>query len=107
MPLVQRSGVRLVLSGHEHNFQHHYRDGVHFVVSGASGKLRAERPDRLDEVGNRSWAAQGHFLIVDVATERLTLHALTDVADDGSFTYLQRETPDGHSVAGPLVIERR
>jgi tartrate-resistant acid phosphatase type 5 len=107
MPLVQRSGVQLVVSGHEHNFQHHHRDGVDFLVTGASGKLREERPDRLEAVGNRSWAAEGHLLIVDVEAEQLTVHPVTDVAEDGRFSYLRRETPDGSTVAGPIIIERR
>ncbi|HEX8362993.1 MAG TPA: metallophosphoesterase [Longimicrobium sp.] len=31
-------GVRVWLSGHEHNCQHHQENGVHYVVTGASGK---------------------------------------------------------------------
>lgn len=107
MPLVHRSGVQLVVSGHEHNFQHHHRDGVDFLVTGASGKLREGRPDRLEAVGNRSWAAEGHFLIVDVEEHQLTVHPLTNVDDTGRFTYLRREAPDGAPVEGPIVIERR
>ena len=28
VPLYQRSGVKVVLSGHEHNFQHSHVDGI-------------------------------------------------------------------------------
>ena len=106
-PLLQRSGVRLVLSGHEHNFQHNHRDGIEYIISGAAGKLREERPGRLEEVGNRSWAAEGHFLIVDVDVERIVLHAVTDVDESGHFTYLRRTTAEGRTTNGPIVIERR
>lgn len=107
VPLLRRSGVQVVLSGHEHNFQHHHRDGVDYLITGASGKLREDPPDRLVEAGNRSWGAEGHFLIVDVEPRRLVVHPVTDVGEDGRFAYLRRQTPDGHAVSGQIVIERR
>jgi tartrate-resistant acid phosphatase type 5 len=107
VPLLHRSGVQLVLSGHEHNFQHHHRDGIDYLITGASGKLREERPDLLVETGNRSWAAEGHLLIVDVEPHRLVVHPVTDVGEDGRFAYLRRQSPDGRDVSGPIVIERR
>jgi tartrate-resistant acid phosphatase type 5 len=107
LPLVERSGVQLVLSGHEHNFQHHHRDGVDYVITGAAGKLREERPDRLEEVGNRSWAAEGHFLIVDVDPDRIVVHPVTDVTEDGHFTYLRRTAPDGTPTEEPIVVDHR
>ena len=105
-PLLRRAGVRVMLSGHEHNFQHNRRDGVEYVVTGAAGKLREERPGRLGAVGNRSWAAEGHLLVVDVDAERIVLHPVTDVAAAGRFTYLRRAAPDGRREAGPIVIEK-
>jgi tartrate-resistant acid phosphatase type 5 len=106
VPLLHRSGVQLVLSGHEHNFQHQHRDGVDYLITGASGKLREDRPDRLLETGNRSWAAEGHFLVVDVDPHRIVVHPVTDVDEDGRFVYLRRQSPDGRDVSGPIVIER-
>lgn len=106
-PLIDRSGVQLVLSGHEHNFQHHHREGVDYLVTGASGKLRTDRPDRLAEVGNVSWAAEGHFLVVDVGADAIVIHPVTDVGEDGSLVLLEREAPDGTPVTGPIVISRR
>lgn len=38
-------GVRVWLSGHEHNFQHHQSDGVHYVLTGAAGK-DTDAPER-------------------------------------------------------------
>jgi tartrate-resistant acid phosphatase type 5 len=107
VPLLERSGAQLVLSGHEHNFQHQHRDGIDYVVTGAAGKLREGRPDRLEEVGNRSWAAEGHFLIVDVEADRIVVHPVTDVSEEGDLTYLRRTSPDGTAVEGPIVVDRR
>ncbi|MBW3671467.1 MAG: DUF3471 domain-containing protein, partial [Acidobacteria bacterium] len=66
VPLFREAGVRLVLSGHEHNFQHAVVDGIDYVISGAAGKLRPEPPTGFDVAGTRSWASAGHFLLVDV-----------------------------------------
>ncbi|MBA3383323.1 MAG: metallophosphoesterase [Actinobacteria bacterium] len=45
VPLFERYGVRLVLSGHDHNYQRFERNGVTYVVHGGGGaglyKLRA------------------------------------------------------------------
>ena len=48
----------------EHNFQHAVVDGIHYVVSGAAGKLRPEPPRDFDRAGTRAWAAAGHFLLI-------------------------------------------
>ena len=56
-PLYRGADVRLMLHGHEHNFQHGCVDGLHYVVSGAGGKLDERTPTRLDEAGTVSWAA--------------------------------------------------
>lgn len=37
LPVLRRYGVRLVLLGHDHNFQHMEVDGIHYVVTGAGG----------------------------------------------------------------------
>ena len=66
VPLFEEAGVRLVLSGHEHNFQHSVVDGISYVVSGAAGKLRPEPPQRVEAAGTRAWAAAGHFLLVRI-----------------------------------------
>jgi acid phosphatase len=45
VPLFRRSGVRLVLSGHDHNYQRFERDGVTYVVHGGGGaRLYTLRP---------------------------------------------------------------
>ena len=40
LPLYHRAGVRMLLSGHEHNFQHGRVDGLDYIVSGAGGQAR-------------------------------------------------------------------
>lgn len=35
--LMQKHGVDLVVGGHEKNYQHSYRNGIHYVVAGGAG----------------------------------------------------------------------
>jgi tartrate-resistant acid phosphatase type 5 len=78
VPLFEHAGVKLVLSGHEHNFQYSVVNGIHYVVSGAAGKLRSEPPTHFEPAGTRAWAAAGHFLFGQVDEQRLVLEPLAD-----------------------------
>jgi hypothetical protein len=105
VPLFERSGVRLVLAGHEHNFQYSRRGNIHYVVSGAGGKLRPDAPTRFHEARTIAWAAEGHFLIVSLDAARAVVHVLKAEAD-GSAAPLVARTPEGGTFQTPLVIER-
>ncbi len=78
VPLFREAGVQLVLSGHEHNFQHAVVDGIHYVVSGAAGKLRPEPPQQFEQAGTRAWAAAGHFLLAHVDSDYIVARPVAD-----------------------------
>jgi hypothetical protein len=101
VPLFEQAGVRLVLSGHEHNFQHAVVDGIHYVVSGASGKLRSESPTRFEAAGTRCWAAAGHFLLGRADERRVELHPL-----DGSLAPIDAADPGGRPADPAIVVSR-
>jgi Icc-related predicted phosphoesterase len=77
VPLFERYGVRLVLTGHDHNYQRFARNGVTYVVHGGGGaglyKLRAcprGYPRRLA-------ARVGHgFLHLTVAPDGVAVEVL-------------------------------
>ena len=104
VPLFERAGVRLVLSGHEHNFQHSLVNGVHYIVTGAAGKLRTESPRDFGRAGTRAWAAAGHLLLVDVDDSRIVVHPVSDVGSDGSLAPLELRDPVGRPVQPPIEI---
>ncbi|CAN5844594.1 hypothetical protein BH23ACT10_BH23ACT10_21350 [soil metagenome] len=104
--LLERGGVRVMLSGHEHNFQHASVNGVDYIITGAAGKVREGRPDGWEQAGTRSWIDEGHFLVVDVDVDRMTIHPVTDVDDDGRFTYVQPVDRDGAPASVPIVVDR-
>lgn len=99
VPLFEQAGVRLVLSGHEHNFQHATVRGIDYVVSGAAGKLRPEPPREFEAAGTRAWAAAGHLLLVDVDDQRLLVRPL-----DGSLEPIEAVDPEGRPVDPALEI---
>ena len=68
--MFRKSGVRLVLSGHEHNFQ--YSDasatnGILYVVSGSGGELRTGDVRRhMSSAHIAGWAASRQFLSIEI-----------------------------------------
>ena len=95
VPLFEETGVRLVLSGHEHNFQYAVVNGIHYVVSGAAGKLRPEAPQHFEQAGTRAWAAAGHFLLGHADERRVVVEPLGGVHEDGSLEPIELVDPDG------------
>jgi hypothetical protein len=69
--LFEKSGVRVVFHGHEHNFQmsaaNQRSRGIRFVVTGAGGELRkGDIRARMAESNIEGWAPQHHFLLVEI-----------------------------------------
>lgn len=98
VPLYRRAGVRLVLAGHEHNFQHAAVGGIHYVVTGGAGKVRTGTPRWMEEAHTVSWAAAAHFLRVTIDGPRALVEA---VGEDGAV--IGTRTPEG--AAGPGRFE--
>src|SRR6185436_7704368 len=96
VPLFQRSGVKAVFSGHEHNFQHSHADGIDYFITGAAGRLRRSVPDQFAEAHTVTWATECHFLLVDVSGDKMTVRALGEVdAPDQVASELVRFDPEG------------
>lgn len=106
VPLFERGGVRLVLSGHEHNFQHSQVDGIDYVVSGAAGKLRTEPPTGFESAGTRAWAAAGHFLLIELDEAGALVHPVCGVEADGALEEIELQRPDGSRFSGPIRVDR-
>jgi hypothetical protein len=76
VPLLERYGVRLVLSGHDHNYQRFARNGVTYVVHGGGAgvyplrRCPAAHPRRL-----AARAARG-FLYLTVEPDAFDLRAV-------------------------------
>jgi tartrate-resistant acid phosphatase type 5 len=83
LDLFKRSGVRLVLTGHEHNFQHCGKDGEHYLVTGGGAKSRPEEPkaEKRRDALLRSWSPDCHFLIVTVDGDKIQVRPLVPATD--------------------------
>lgn len=69
--LFTNSGVKVVFSGHEHNFQasevSSATGGIRFFISGAGGELRRGNVQKnMKNAHMQAWAEQNHFLEVDI-----------------------------------------
>jgi tartrate-resistant acid phosphatase type 5 len=104
VPLYRRGGARLVMHGHEHNFQHGRVDDLDYIVSGAGGKLDRRPPLQTDEAGTLSWAAAAHCLLVQATPEALTVVAYGATPHGGRPVPLARTRPDGSTVDDPIVV---
>ncbi len=82
VPVWEEAAVALVLSGHEHNYQHFAVDGIHYVVTGGGGaglyKLKdcpADHPPRL------GGAAAHEFVVLTQTGDGVTVEV---VSTDGT-----------------------
>jgi hypothetical protein len=75
--LFVRHGVSAVFSGHEHFYQRStVRQGVQYFVSGAAGSLRRGDARRTPVIA-RSYDADYHFMLVEIAGHALYFQAVT------------------------------
>jgi hypothetical protein len=101
VPAFAEAGVKLVLSGHEHNYQRWTHDGVCYVVTGAAGSLRTGqvRPragagpgDPITEAG----AAEHHHLLVTLTPASARLRPIA--AGGGAFAGGQATRPEAEAL---------
>jgi hypothetical protein len=96
--------VRLVLAGHEHNFQLTETGGCTYVVSGAGGKVREDVPQGFSEAGTTAWAAQAHLLLVEVDGAEARLTPVSGLLADGGLHLMTALTPANEVVTPPFVV---
>jgi tartrate-resistant acid phosphatase type 5 len=104
LPLGRRSGVRLVLSGHEHNFQHSVDGDIHFVITGAAGKLRTEPPTEFEAARTQRWAAEPHLLLVEVDHDQARVTPIGGCDEDERPRPIEVRTPSGEPVDATITI---
>jgi hypothetical protein len=105
LPLFERGGVRLVLAGHEHNFQISEVDGRTYVVSGAAGNLRETTPRGFDDAHTTAWAAQSHLLVVEIDGREARLTPVSGLTPDGSLHPMTALTKDNQVLRPPFLVQ--
>ena len=108
LPLFERSGVRVMFTGHEHNFQHSRTSAMDHFVTGAAGKVRRSPPDGFAAAHTVSWATDCHFLLARIEGTRMSVRAIGAIDDlDTTPADIGRFDPNGEAVVGPVEIEAR
>jgi hypothetical protein len=105
--LIQRfkkSGVRLMISGHEHNFQHNHSDGIDYVVTGGAGKVKSSTPGKFKDARTVSWSPEPHFLLVTVEGNHMTVKAIAALKGASEVNEIRRLAPKGGAVTTPITI---
>lgn len=76
-PLLKKAQVDLILSGHQHNYQRGFKDGIHLVISGGGGsRLDTERVENHGIF--KVTELKHHFVIMEIGNEQIQITALTD-----------------------------
>jgi hypothetical protein len=74
-PILEEAGVAVVFNGHDHNYQHTFQNGVHYIITGGGG---ASLYHVKKKWGFSKQAMVHHWLRVFVNGKRLTIIA-TDI----------------------------
>jgi hypothetical protein len=94
VPMFERYGVQLVLSGHEHDYQRSYPiNGVTYIISGAGGRTRGTGEDTFTAA---SWSVL-HFTDVNVYRDHLLVRAI----DQDGQAFDQVDIPYAGQAAAP------
>ena len=106
LPLFARAGVRVVLNGHEHNFQHSHHNGIDYLVTGAGSKLDPGAPDRFEDARTVTWSNHAHFLLMTIQGRTMTARVIGESEDErDGLRDVPRFTPAGETVSGPIVLQ--
>jgi hypothetical protein len=81
VPVFERGGVRLVLSGHEHNLQIRRSNGVSYVLTGGAGEVRTG-PLTNDEAKTDgvAWSPKPHFVLCEYKAGKLSVTPYGELA---------------------------
>lgn len=104
VPLFDRGGVRLVLAGHEHNFQISEVDGRTYVISGAGGKVREDLPGGFESAATTAWTAQAHLVLVELDVDEARVIPISGLTHDGDLHLMTALTPANEILRPPFVV---
>jgi predicted phosphodiesterase len=80
VPLFEKYNVTAVFAGHDHNYQHHVKNGIHYVITGGGGAPLAGTGKSIPEMTVKAVSVE-HFVQVKVTGKTALVHA---IALDGS-----------------------
>ena len=75
VPLCEKYKVTAVFAGHDHNYQHHLKNGVHYIVTGGGGAPLAPVDDPIPGITLKVEKVE-HFVIVKVEGNHAQIDAI-------------------------------
>jgi acid phosphatase len=84
-PLFEQIGVRLVLSGHDHNYQRLLVNGITYIVSGGGSATLYAQTIALPQ--SQVFVRRSHFVILEIYPDRIDLKSIAlggDILDQVS-----------------------
>ncbi|HZM85957.1 MAG TPA: metallophosphoesterase [Blastocatellia bacterium] len=104
-PLFKRAGAQIVLSGHEHNFQHSCVDDINYFITGAGSKVSLDPPSRFDNaVSTGCWAADAHFLLIEGNRTQMTVTPIAAASEGNPLSGITLKDAKNKPFANPIVI---
>jgi len=109
VPRFLKAGVRAVFCGHQHDFQHSVDNGVHYFVSGGSGKFESDEPkaSHFGKARTQAWGGndEGHFLLVEIKGNRMEVTPYGNLANDGTLRRIKINVVTGNPDVPPFGVE--
>ena len=100
-PLARRTGVQLVLAGHDHSYERlRPTNGVHHLVSGGGGSVLYPLSER--DAASAHFESRHHFVEVTVHDDVLRWVAVGTGGEVFDSTEFRRTDPDSGSWSSPL-----
>jgi predicted phosphodiesterase len=104
VPLFEASNVRLVLSGHDHNYQRLEVNGITYVVSG--GGSTSLYPLSLAHPNAKVFERRSHFVLLELYRDRIELISIARGGEvlDRTTILLPVEQASIHKDASPVTL---
>jgi arginine decarboxylase-like protein len=74
VPVLEKYKVTAIFSGHDHTFQHHEQNGVHYIVTGGGG-APLNKVDQPHAFTKKALSTE-HFVTIDVKGNTAMLRAI-------------------------------
>ena len=103
VPLFERSGVRIVFNGHEHNLQVSHKNGIYYVLSGSGGDLRDGRLRGESQAHNIAWAPKHQFLLVEYKDSKMNITPYGELNGGELQPLTGVKDPAGHDFRLPIT----
>jgi acid phosphatase type 7 len=75
MPLCEKYKVSAVFAGHDHNYQHHLQNGVHYIITGGGGAPLAPVDQPISGITQKVEKIE-HYVRVKVEGKRALIEAI-------------------------------